>query len=49
MLLREMPSAASEMAKLAELYSLNQLVKRGGAFVPYPPPRRVFDKPSQKK
>ena len=47
MLVREMP--ASELAKLAELYALNQLSKVGGAFVPYPPPWRVSNQPSPKK
>ena len=39
MLVRDILS--SEIAKLAELYALNQLNKCGGAFVRYPPPRLV--------
>ena len=41
MLYGERPPTPSEMAKLAELYALNQLSKRGAAFVSYPPPWQV--------
>ena len=41
MLLLEMHSTASELAKLAELHALNQLSKSGGVFVPYPRPWRI--------
>ena len=41
MLLRDMAPTSAEMAKLAELYVLNQLSKRGGGFVSFGPPQRV--------
>ena len=47
MLLREMP--ASEIAKLAGLYALNQLSKAGGAFVPYAPLWQVPNQPGPKQ
>ena len=46
---QEMPSAVPALAKLAQLYALNQLSKSGGAFVPYPPRRPVSNQPSRTK
>ena len=54
MLLRDMPPTPADMAKLSELYALNQLSKRGGGFVSFGPPRHVtpastwVDRPSPK-
>ena len=46
MVLREMIPTEVQLARMAELNWLNELSKRGAAFVSFPPPeRRVVTRP----